>query len=191
MDRVRELYQRLRLLMTFARILRVDDSGDLQVMQLEGFVGEIRESVPRIGQWGFASNPPLDSQAVVLATGADRGQLVVIGVEDRRTRPKNLPVGTAQIHSIGGNRVTCKPDGTIEIFGTVGNLTINPAGAITINGLSLTVAASGAVSITGGAAVTINGSSVVLGAATTIDGKAFLAHTHTSNVVGTPTGPVL
>lgn len=188
---VRDLWQRLRVLMTFARVLRVDDSGDLQVMQLEGLLGELREEVPRIGEWGFASNPPLNAQAVVLAIGADRGQLVVLGVEDRATRTKDLPTGASEQYAIGGNRVRLEADGSILIEGPVGTLQINPVGAVTLNGLSLSVTSAGAVTITGSGTVTINGSTVVLGAATTIDGKNFLAHTHLSSAPGVPTGPVI
>lgn len=198
MDRVKALWQRLRLLTTFGRVLRSDDSGPLQILQIEGLVGELRDGVVRIGEWGFASNPPANAQAVVIALGGDRGQLVAIGVEDRNTRPKNQAPGTSGIYGLLGTRVRCLPDGTVEIVGPVGSITISPTGAITINGLSLastiaaaiTVNAAGAVNLTAGGVVNLTGSSVVLGPATTIDGKSFLAHTHTSTAPGTPTSAV-
>lgn len=184
--------------MTFARILRVDDSGDLQVLQVEGFLGEIRDGVPRISEWGFASNPPADSQAVVLALGGSRGQLVVVGVEDRKTRPKNLPVGASQIHAAGGNRVRCLADGTIEIVNALASVTIAPTGAVTVNGVTVSVTASGAATvnaggnatISAGGTATVSAPAVSIGSATTIDGKNFLAHTHTPSALGVPTSGV-
>lgn len=205
---VAEILRRLRVLLTFARVLRVDDSGPLQLIRIEGFIGELREDCPRIGEWGFASNPPDDSQAVVAALGGNRGQLVVLGVEDRATRAKDLAKGESGLYSIGGNRVRLLPDGSIEIVGPAGSIEIAPdgalelagpvgslgitaAGAVTLGGLTISASSTGAVTITGSGAVTINGGTVVLGASTTIDGKPFLAHTHLSAAPGVPTGPVI
>lgn len=208
MASVAEILRRLRVLLTFARVLRVDDSGPLQLIRIEGFIGELREDCPRIGEWGLASNPPDDSQAVVAALGANRGQLVVIGVEDRGTRPKNLAKGESGLYSIGGNRVrllptgaieiegpagsiAIAPDGALELAGPVGNLAIDAAGAVTLGGLTISATSAGTVSITGAGAVTISGGTVSLGPSTTIDGKPFLAHTHLSAAPGVPTGPVI
>lgn len=205
---VGEILRRLRVLLTFARVLRVDDSGPLQLIRIEGFIGELREDCPRIGEWGLASNPPDDSQAVVAALGGNRGQLVVLGVEDRGTRPKNLAKGESGLYSIGGNRVRLlptgaieiegpagsieiAPDGSLELAGPVGSLGINAAGSVTIGALTISATATGAITITGSGAVTINGGTVTLGASTTIDGKAFLPHTHLSAAPGLPTGPVI
>lgn len=210
---VAEIFRRLRLLMTFARTLRVDDSGPLQMISIEGLRGELRDDCPRISEWGLASNPPLSSQAVVLALGADRGQLVVIGVEDRNTRRKNIPVGAVEIYSSHATaRIRIDSAGVISIDGTQVNGTTGPVtlnvtgnvaitasgtaaitatGAATVNGSAVTVNASGAATINAGGAATVSAASVAIGSATVIDGKNFLAHTHTSNAVGTPTSGVL
>lgn len=208
MASIAEILRRLRVLLTFARVLRVDDSGPLQLIRIEGFIGELREDCPRIGEWGLASNPPDDSQAVVAALGGNRGQLVVLGVEDRGTRAKNLAKGESGLYSIGGNRVRLLPDGSISIVGPagsidiapdgaldlagpVGSLAIDAAGVLTIGALTITANAAGAVTISGSGAVSITGGTVTLGASTTIDGKPFLSHTHLSAAPGVPTGPVI
>lgn len=209
---IAELYRRLRVLMTFARTLRIDDSGPLQLVTVEGFLGELRDDCPRIGEWGLGSNPPLSSQAVVLALGADRGQLVVIGVEDRDTRRKNLPVGAVELYSAHGTaRIRIDAAGVISIDGTqvngttgpltlnvTGNVAINASGTVavtatgaaTVNGSAVTVNATGAATINAGGAATIAAGSVAIGSNATIDGKNFLAHTHNSTTPGTPSGPV-
>ncbi len=210
---IAELYRRLRVLMTFARTLRVDDSGPLQLVTIEGLLGELRDDCPRIGEWGLASNPPLSAQAVVVALGADRGQLVVLGVEDRNTRRKNLPVGAVEVYSSHATaRIRIDSAGVISIDGTAvngttgpvtlnvtgnvaitasGTVTVTATGAATVNGSAVTVNAAGAATVTAGGAATVSGASVSIGSATVIDGKNFLAHTHTSNAVGTPTSGVL
>lgn len=213
MTGIADLYRRLRVLMTFARTLRVDDSGDLQIVAVEGFRGELRDDCPRIAEWGLASNPPLSSQAVVLALGADRGQLVVIGVEDRKTRRKNLPVGAVELYSAHATaRIRIDSAGVISIDGTslngttgpvtlnvTGNVaitasgTVNVAatGAATVSGSAVTVNAVGAATVNAGGAATIAAGSVVIGSNAVIDGKNFLAHTHTSAAAGSPTSGVL
>lgn len=211
---VAELFRRLRLLMTFARVLRTDDSGALQLMRVEGFIGELREDVSRIGEWGLASNPPIDSQAVVVALGGNRGQLVVLGVEDRKTRRKNLPAGAVELYSAHGTaRIRIDAAGVISIDGTqvngttgpialnvTGNVAITASGSVTVtavagpatvNGATVTVNAAGAATINAGGAATIAAGSVAIGANAVIDGKNFLAHTHLSAAPGVPTGPVI
>lgn len=194
---IADLFRRLRLLMTFARTLRVDDSGALQLMQVQGFLGELRDDCARIGEWGLASNPPLSSQAVVLALGADRGQLVVIGVEDRNTRRKNLPVGAVEVYSAHATaRIRIDSAGVIsidgtQVNGTTGPVVLNVTGAVTINASGAAVVNGSTVSVVATGAATVTGASVSIGSATVIDSKNFLAHTHTSNAVGTPTSGVL
>mgnify|MGYP002132305205 CR=1 FL=1 len=210
---IAELYRRLRVLMTFARTLRVDDSGALQLMTVQGFLGELRDDCARIGEWGLASNPPLSSQAVVLALGADRGQLVVIGVEDRATRRKNLPVGAVELYSAHGTaRIRIDSAGVISIDGTQVNgttgpialnvtgavtitasstVTVNATGAATVNASAVSVNAAGAATVTAGGAATVSGASVSIGSNSVIDGKNFLAHTHTSAAAGSPTSGVI
>ena len=167
-----EVFRRIRALITYARVLRVDDSGELQLLQIEGYLSETREGVERIGEFGFASNPPTDSQAVVLARGGSRGKLLVIGIEDRRFRPKNLPSGSSEIYAQNGTRVRVNADGSIEIDGAT--VTINTTGDTEVN-------ATGEARIT--AAV------VRLGGVSEIDGIGFAAHTHISSAPGVVSGP--
>lgn len=198
--------------MTFARTLRVDDSGPLQLIAVQGLIGELRDDCPRIGEWGIASNPPLSSQAVVVALGADRGQLVVIGVEDRNTRRKNIPGGAIEIYSSHASaRIRIDAAGVISIDGSAVNGTTGPVtlnvtgniaitatgtaditatGAATVNGSAVTVNAAGAATVNAGGAATIAAGSVSISGSTVIDGKNFLAHTHNVVAVGSPTGGV-
>lgn len=213
MASVAEIWRRIRLLMTFARVLRVDDSGPLQIVRVEGLIGELRDDCPRIGEWGLASNPPDDSQAVILALGGNRGALVVVGVEDRGTRRRNLPKGAAELYSAHASaRIRVDAAGVISIDGTQlngttgpvalnvtgnvaitasGTVTVNATGAATVNGSAVTVNAVGAATVNAGGAATIAAGSVAIGANAVIDGKNFLAHTHLSAAPGVPTGPVV
>lgn len=179
MGSVRALYQRMKLLATFARILRVDDSGDIQLVQLEGLIGEIREGVQRLGEFGFASNPPPDSQAVLASLGGSRGTLAVVATEDRASRPKNLPSGASELYASDGTRVRVNPDGTILIDGD--------SIAIVVTG-DADITATGDVNLTATGDVKLTAATVRTGPATEVDGLAFLSHFHNDPVSGV-TGP--
>jgi phage baseplate assembly protein V len=171
----------------------------LQTFTLEGFVSEVRANVPRIGEWGLASSPPLGSQAVVAAIGGDRGNLVVLGVEDRDTRPTLLP-GEVQIYTALGPVLRAVTAGTFQTVlisgdvlevGTVAetstakleaNSVQIQSGTGTLSLLSLAGGNIGILSIGGnvtiqGTNVAINGNVTVTGT-TIINGTNFDTHTH-------------
>lgn len=88
---------------------QVDDSGDLQRMQVteraagNGFADRVTDKVPRIGEYGFSSNPPLDCEVIVIRRAGDRGQPIVIATSHRASRPKNLQPGEVIVYgNFGG-----------------------------------------------------------------------------------------
>lgn len=168
---VSKIFRRIRAIVTYARILFVDDSGDLQILQIEGYLAELRDGVERLGEYGFASNPPSGSQALVLALGGSRARLVAVATENRLLRPKNLPSGAVEIYSVTGARVRINADGTIEI-----------------DGVDLTITALGDVEITATGEASITAPVVRLGGVSEIDGIAFAGHFHDDPVSGV-TGP--
>ena len=164
LDRIKDLYQKIRLGSSYFRLLSMNDSGDLQTMQVEGFIGELRGNADRMGEWGLASNPPLNSQLLGIALGGNRGRIVVLGVEDRATRPRDLEAGEVVLYTIAGRSISLKPDGSVEIEGT--SIDSAASAANDLSGATVSIDATGTVTITG-ASVSING----------ID---FSAHTHTT-----------
>jgi len=121
-DQVRRLLHPLqvRLANTIARaVVRVvDDDNLLQVLQLSGLAGETLGGVERFQEYGFTGTPPADgkAEALVVFVGANRDHPVVVGLEHRPTRPKNLPAGTVVLYnSSDGTRITLDPDGRIRI----------------------------------------------------------------------------
>ena len=184
----------------------MNESTPLQSFTLEGFVSEVRANVPRIGEWGLASSPPLGSQAVVAAIGGDRGKLVVIGVEDRDTRPTLLPgevqiytavgpvlraitLGTAQIVSISGDQIeigNTSATTTAKFQGVTAQLISGTGGASVVAvGGNLSLAAAGGDALVSGTGVTIAGTTIAINGAVTITGSTIIlngtnfdTHTH-------------
>jgi len=197
---IRALYNRIRVLFTFSRVLFVNELTPLQTFTLEGFVSEVRANVPRIGEWGLASSPPLGSQAVVAAIGGDRGNLVVLGVEDRNTRPTLLP-GEVQIYTALGpvlRAITAGTTQAVEVAGDVlqigqteGTNTAKlearsiqiKSGTGTLNLLSVDGGNIGIFTIGGnvtvsGTDIALNGNVTLTGSNIIINGTNFDTHTH-------------
>ena len=188
-ETVRALFGRLRLLVSFARVLRVDATTPLISYELEGFLGELRSRVPHVGTYGFQSVPPEGSQAVALAVGGDRGNMVVVGTEDRATRPALLDRET-QIYTAGGPafRATTTPTGSAtstQILGDSINVgSFSDPGTVALAGNSVTaISTSGNValqSVNDDVTIVASAGTVTITASTvTINGVDFSAHTHT------------
>lgn len=198
---LRDLWRSLRALASFARVLRSDDSGPLQTFQIEGFIGEIRDDVPRIGEWGLASRPPADAQAVVLSLGGDRGRMVAIGVEDRETRRKNLAEGETFLYGAANadTRIGIDQTGAALVSGvssrvesTNGTVTIQSVGAPlslfqfdgeNLNIVTANTGGTGGDIVIGafnGATVQLQGTSIEITAPSVlVNGVEFVGHTHT------------
>ena len=131
------------------------DTGSVQEMQVQMGGNEIRDKTPRIAEFGFSSNPPDGSDAVVVFFGGDRSQGIVIATGHQATRIKNLLPGESALYDSIGKKIYLSASGiVIEAGGqpvTISNasaVTITSSGPITLNGnvrVNGTITASGAV----------------------------------------------
>jgi phage baseplate assembly protein V len=170
------LTRRLRLAISLAFVQRVDDSHGLQGLQISLLPGEIKNGVPRVQEYGFTSVPEAGAEAIVLALGGDRANLVAIAVDDRRYRPTGLAAGETVLYSKFGQRVWLKADGSIELTPAAGQ-------PVKVNG---DLTASGAINAGGNV---IAGGDVQDSAGTIAAARqVFDAHVHPEQgVAGNPT----
>jgi phage baseplate assembly protein V len=105
----------------------VADSGGLQVLQLGVLDGETRDGVERVQQYGFTSVPLSGAEAVVLFVGGRRDHGLVVAVDDRRYRLRDLAPGEVALYASAGQRMHLKADGSID----VGGGTMQPAALAT------------------------------------------------------------
>ena len=148
-NRVLEPVRRsIRLLVSRAIVRAIDDTTDLQELQISLMKGEVRGDVERFQNYGFSSVPLEGAEAVTVFVGGDRSHGIVLAVDDRRHRLKNMAAGESAMYSNGGYKIHIKQNGDIEVIG----------------------------GITTDRDIIING-------------KSFLAHTHTET--GGTTGPPL
>jgi len=118
-----ELFRRLiapymrMVRMTVARgvINLVNDGLQIQELQVTLLADEVRAGVERFQEYGFTSHPIPGAEQVTVSVGGNRDHGIVIAVEDRRYRLKNLAQGEVAIYTDEGDKIHLKRDKTIEI----------------------------------------------------------------------------
>ncbi len=112
---------RVRIMMIVGRavIEAVTDGKGIQLVKGSLLKGENRDGMERFQEYGFTGTPPPGCEAVVVFPGGNREHGIVVGMELRALRPKDIPEGGAAIYSTNGEElktiVKVLPNGNIEI----------------------------------------------------------------------------
>jgi phage gp45-like len=134
----RNLLTRLLHAVGVGRITAVDDTGVVQMLQVserpgpDGAAG-VTDKVRRITQFGFTSNPPLQTEVVLLRLWGNRTLTLAIATNNQPTRLKNLQTGDSALYDQRGAYLWLTPAGLV-IDGAGLPLTIQNVGTATING---------------------------------------------------------
>ena len=108
--------RRVRLMVARAIVELVDDSKKMQSLQISIRQDELRDDVEHFQPHGFSSVPEDGAEAIVLHVGGGADHPVVIAVDDRRYRPRDLNEGEACIWTTqDGKRFYAKDDGEVHI----------------------------------------------------------------------------
>lgn len=105
-------------------VKKIDDSGDIQLIDADGLVDEQFTQIMRVHQHGFASNSPVDSHMLAIALGGRRDLLVGLGGEHPKYRQKNVPVGNAVLYDDKGNVVYTRGDKGLSVDAKTGQVEI-------------------------------------------------------------------
>lgn len=130
-QRLDEISQRLFSLVKIGRVAAVADQYASQVVQVQLGASQTVE-IRKIGHYGFAYNPPVNSDAVVIALNGDTRNSVVIGTEYQAARPRELQPGEAALWDDQGQMVLISRSG-IKIVST-GAVSVN--GSVLVQGLA-------------------------------------------------------
>lgn len=179
--RVRNVFQAAR---TTAQPV---DTGSVQTVQLRTQESMLRDGVPVIYHYGYTTNPPVGSDAVILNIAGDSTNGVVIGTAHKASRPKGLLPGQTLIYTADGD--------TILLAGNSGDGQGNGI-VITPNGNNGTVLINGALTVTGNITTQsdlfVGESAVVQGVVEAMQdvyggGVSLQTHTHTGVTAGSDT----
>lgn len=91
----------------------VNDSLQMQGLQLAVLSGEVRDNVERFQEYGFTSVPFGGAEAVMVSVGGNHDHGIVIAVDDRRYRLKGLQGGEAAIYDDQGQKVHLTRNGIV------------------------------------------------------------------------------
>lgn len=132
-DAIQRAYQRILHIIGRGRITTGDDSGAVQSQQVRLGLDEIKDSIPRLAEFGLTSMPPVGSDAVLVFIGGDRSNGAIIATGHQPSRPKNLAPGETMLYSQDGKSVYITAAGGIVVEAKGQAVTVNNATTVTIN----------------------------------------------------------
>jgi phage baseplate assembly protein V len=136
---IRPLKHRLAALARTAEIERVDDTGNGQRVQVDGYT--LDDDVERWGTYGLSVHPKAGAEALVLRLGGHGDAALVIATEDRRYRVK-VEEGEVALYDDQGQvvalrragiEVTPKAGGTVDVGGSGATVNVD-GGTVNVRG---------------------------------------------------------
>lgn len=112
---IRKIINRLKNIVAKAVLSAVNDSGEIQLVKIQGYEGEIADAVERIQNYGLTSVPPKGGEAIVLNVGANSDHPVVVAMDSGEFRKKNLKPGEVALYDKNKSYILLREDGSIEI----------------------------------------------------------------------------
>ena len=113
MQMLRPLRNRVYTMISRGVIESIKDDLGMQTVKVNILAGENRDDVEHFQPFGFSSNPPPGSECLVFAMGGDREHLIILAVNDRETRPKNLEKGESVFYNAFGDKLVLNKDGSL------------------------------------------------------------------------------
>lgn len=113
LDQLNRLARRILLMMARGTITLVDDSKTVQTMQVRVNGLELIPDLPRFAEFGFTSNPPSGTQAVIASKNGDRNDGIVIATSNAKYRLVGLSTGEVAIHDDKGQSVYLSASGIV------------------------------------------------------------------------------
>ena len=118
----------------------VNDSGVIRFVQAILGPNQVKDNIPFMQQYGFASNPPPNADAVLLAINGDRSVAVMVGSNHQSYGIKNLGNGAVALYDMFGNTVILSSTG-IAITSAI-SLSITAAQNLTLTGENIVIHAT-------------------------------------------------
>jgi phage gp45-like len=110
---IERIYRGMLLAFGRGRIKFIDDSGAVQTAQVYFSKLETIDGIPVPHDFGFTSNPPIDSDAFASFLGGIRKNGIVLSVGSQQYRLKNLKSGEMAIYDSVGQSVYLSKTGIV------------------------------------------------------------------------------
>ncbi|MDO9053850.1 MAG: phage baseplate assembly protein V [Gallionella sp.] len=135
--RIRRALSGIRL--TFRGVLTlVKSASAVQLVQLDGMSGEQLQDAELFQQFGFTSNPPAGTMAIILPVGGQTAHGIVIATEHGTLRLKGLASGEAAIYNQWGDHVILSKDRRMKVVSALAvditTPTVNMSGDLNVAG---------------------------------------------------------
>ncbi|MGI4849550.1 MAG: phage baseplate assembly protein V [Janthinobacterium lividum] len=146
------------------RVTTGNDSGNVQLLQVQLSASELKDDIPRLAEFGFTSMPPVGSDVLVVFMGRDRSNGAIVATNHQASRMKNLKSGEVAIFDDQGQSIYLTRSGIVIDGG----------------GMPISIANSPTVSIAGDLEVagTVTAPFVVGTTNVTFGGKSGISHMH-------------
>ncbi|WP_321810066.1 phage baseplate assembly protein V [Burkholderia sp. BCC1985] len=108
-----KLARRVLLMLARGTIALVDDKKPVQMLQVRVNGLELLPDLPRFAEYGYVSNPPAGSQAIVGSKNGDRNDGIVIATSNAKFRLTGLATGEVAIHDDKGQSVYLSAAGIV------------------------------------------------------------------------------
>src|SRR5215467_10350162 len=115
----------------------VDEKG-VQTMQASLLEGETADELDRVQTYGISSHPPTGGDAVILFVQGNRDDGIVISVNDRESRPKDLKAGEVILYNDKGVSVLLNEEGDLVVKAER-HITVEAKEDITIKAKTITL----------------------------------------------------
>lgn len=112
---VEPLKRRILLMLGRAVVKAIYDDSGIQLMKLDLMADETRDKVERFQDYGFSAHPPKGSEAVVAFVGGNRAHGLVLKVDNREYRLKNMAEGEVALYSDEGDYIWFKRNNELHI----------------------------------------------------------------------------
>jgi len=176
---MKKLIGRIQMMVCKALLASVDDTKEIQLVNIIALEGEVQNKLERLQEYGFTSNPPLNAECLVLYLGGNKDHGIVIKSGAGANRKKPLLPGEASVYTKFGNYLHLKTTGKNELYSVVGNdvigfVNLGALGGVPLIKLTTTLTATWIDYYTKAAAswTALGGIPVLAGIKTTLDASA-------------------
>ncbi len=115
----------VRSILRRARVLKTDDSGSQQKVDLAALSKEKPEKIVRVLDFGFNSYIPQDGEGILLQLGSRSDRSLFFGGEHQKYRQKNLQEGQSVLYDSEGNVIFAKTGSGISVNAKKGQVEIH------------------------------------------------------------------